>query len=30
MIAALSENLDEAMVGSNAEEIDIIMEERGR
>lgn len=30
MIAALSENLGEAMVGSNAEEIDIIMEERGQ
>lgn len=30
MIAAVSENLGEAMVGSNAEEIDIIMKERGR
>ncbi|WP_293815558.1 pyridoxal 5'-phosphate synthase lyase subunit PdxS [uncultured Parolsenella sp.] len=30
LIAQLSENLGEAMVGINADEIDIIMEERGR
>ncbi|MDR1852651.1 MAG: pyridoxal 5'-phosphate synthase lyase subunit PdxS [Propionibacteriaceae bacterium] len=30
LIAKLSENLGEAMVGINAEEIDIIMEERGK
>ncbi|WP_293844069.1 pyridoxal 5'-phosphate synthase lyase subunit PdxS [uncultured Parolsenella sp.] len=30
LIAKLSENLGEAMVGINADEIDIIMEERGR
>ena len=30
LIARLSENLGEAMVGINADEIDIIMEERGR
>lgn len=30
MLAALSENLGEAMVGINADEIEIIMEERGR
>ena len=30
LIAELSENLGEAMVGINADEIDIIMEERGR
>ena len=30
LIAKLSANLGEAMVGINADEIDIIMEERGR
>ena len=30
LIAALSEDLGEAMVGINADEIEIIMEERGR
>ena len=30
LIAELSENLGEAMVGNNADEIEIIMEERGR
>ena len=30
LIAKLSENLGEAMVGINADEIEIIMEERGR
>ena len=30
LIAELSANLGEAMVGINADEIDIIMEERGR
>ena len=30
MIAKLSENLGEAMVGINADEIELIMEERGR
>ena len=30
LIAKLSENLGEAMVGINADEIDLIMEERGR
>ena len=30
LIAKLSENLGEAMVGTNADEIEIIMEERGR
>ena len=30
LIAKLSENLGEAMVGINANEISIIMEERGR
>ena len=30
LIAMLSANLGEAMVGINADEIDIIMEERGR
>lgn len=30
MIAKLSENLGEAMVGINADEIELIMEERGK
>ena len=30
LIAELSEDLGEAMVGINADEIEIIMEERGR
>ena len=30
LIAKLSEDLGEAMVGINAEEIDLIMEERGK
>ena len=30
MIAELSENLGEAMVGINADEIELIMEERGK
>ena len=30
MIAKLSENLGKAMVGINADEIELIMEERGK